>query len=98
MRLIFLLGSLLSAASAVAQTQKSIDVAAFVSVDTSAFVLNHVRVIDGTGAAAKEDQAIVIANGKIQSIGPAASAQIPEGAQLLHRAGYAGVTGVVGMP
>jgi hypothetical protein len=60
MRLLFLFGSLLCAAIAVAQAQKSIDVAAFVSVDTPVFALNHVRVIDGTGAAAKEDQAIVI--------------------------------------
>lgn len=97
MRLLFLLGSLLSAAIAVAQTQKSKDVADFVSVDAPVFVLNHVRVIDGTGAAAKEDQAIVIANGKIQSIGPAASAQIPRGAELVDRTGYTVIPGLVGM-
>jgi Amidohydrolase family len=97
MRLLFLLGSLLSAAIAVAQTQKSGAVAAFVSVDAPVFVLNHVRVIDGTGAAAKEDQTIVIANGKIQSIGPAASAQIPQGALLLDRSGYTAIPGLVGM-
>jgi hypothetical protein len=88
---------LLFAAAAFAQTQKPGDVAPFVTVDASVFVLNHVRVIDGTGAAAKEDQAIVIANGKIQSIGPAASAQIPPGAQLLDRAGYTVIPGLVGM-
>ena len=97
MRLPFLFGSLVIAAVAVAQTQKSSDVAAFVTVDTPVFVLNHVRVIDGTGAAAKDDQAIVIANGKIQSIGPAASAQIPQGAQLLDRSGYTVIPGLVGM-
>jgi imidazolonepropionase-like amidohydrolase len=97
MRLLFLLGSLLIAAIAVAQTQKSRDVAAFIGVDLPVFVLNHVRVIDGTGAAAKEDQAIVIANGKIQSIGPAASAQIPRGAELLDRSGYTVIPGLVGM-
>jgi hypothetical protein len=47
-----------------------VDVADFISIDTSVFVLEHVRVIDGTGAPAKEDQAVVIANGKIQFIGP----------------------------
>ena len=97
MRLLFLLGSLLIAAIAVAQTQKSRDVAAFIGVDLPVFVLNHVRVIDGTGAAAKEDQAIVIANGKIQSIGPAGSAQIPRGAELLERSGYTVIPGLVGM-
>jgi hypothetical protein len=97
MRLLFLFGSLLCAAVTVAQSQKSADVAAFVSVDAPVFVLNHVRVIDGTGAAAMEDQVIVIANGKIQSIGPAASAQIPQGAQPLDRSGYTVIPGLVGM-
>jgi imidazolonepropionase-like amidohydrolase len=97
MRLLFLLVSLLSAAIAIAQTKKASDVAGFVTVDAPVFILNHVRVIDGTGAAAKEDQAIVIANGRIQSIGPAVSAQIPQGAQLLDRTGYTVIPGLVGM-
>ncbi|HET8921865.1 MAG TPA: amidohydrolase family protein [Candidatus Acidoferrum sp.] len=97
MRLLFLFGSLVIAAIAVAQTQKSSDVVPFITVDVSVFVLNHVRVIDGTGAAVKEDQAIVVVNGKIQSIGPAASVQIPQGAQLLDRSGYTVIPGIVGM-
>jgi cytosine/adenosine deaminase-related metal-dependent hydrolase len=97
MRLLFLFGSLVIAAIAVAQTQKSSDVVPFITVEASVFVLNHVRVIDGTGAAVKEDQAIVVANGKIQSIGPAASVQIPQGAQLLDRSGYTVIPGIVGM-
>jgi len=97
MRVLFLCGSLLFAAMAFAQTQKPSDVTPFVTVDAPVFLLNHVRVIDGTGTAAKEDQAIVIANGKIQSIGPASSAQIPPGAQLLDRAGYTVIPGLVGM-
>src|ERR1700675_2868229 len=70
MRVQFLFGSLLVAATTVAQIQKASDVADFVSVDTPVFVLEHVRVIDGTGTPAEEDQAVVIANGKIQFIGP----------------------------
>jgi hypothetical protein len=97
MRLLFLFGSLVIVVIAVAQTQKSSDVAPFVTLDTPVFVLNHVRIIDGTGASAREDQAIVIANGKIQSMGPAASAQIPQGAQLLDRTGYTVIPGIVGM-
>src|SRR5260370_41537961 len=97
MRLLFLLASLLSAAIPIAQSKKASDVAGFVTVDAPVFILNHVRVIDGTGAAAKEDQAIVIANGRIQSIGPAVSAQIPQGAQLLDRTGYTVIPGLVGM-
>lgn len=97
MRLSLLFGLLLVAATAAVQAQKASDVADFLSVDTPVFVLNHVRVIDGTGAPAKEDQAIVIANGKILSIGPAASAQIPQGAQRIERSGYTVIPGLVGM-
>ena len=92
-----LLAGLLFAASTAAQGQDSIDVAPFVSVKAATFVLDHVRVVDGTGAAAKEDQAIVVANGKIQWIGPAAAVQKPDGGQVLDRSGYTVIPGLVGM-
>jgi len=94
MRLMVLVGSLFVAAIAVAQTQKTSD---FVAVDAPVFVLNHVRVIDGTGAPAKEDQAVVIANGKIESMGAVGSVKIPVGAQQIDRAGYTVIPGLVGM-
>ncbi len=97
MRFLILFGSLLIATTTMAQAPKANDVAEFVSVDAPVFVINHVRVIDGTGAAPKEDQAVVIANGKIQTIGPAASVQIPQGAQQFDRPGYTVIPGLVGM-
>ena len=97
MRLFLLVAALLVAATTFAQTPKPNDTTEFVSVNAPVFVLNHVRVIDGTGAASKEDQAVVIANGKIQSIGPAASVQIPQGAQTMDRTGYSVIPGLVGM-
>jgi len=97
MHLLFLFASLLVAAITIAQTQKPSGVADFISVDTSLFVLDHVRVIDGTGAPPKEEQAVAIANGKIQFIGPEASAQIPQGAQRIQRSGYTVIPGIVGM-
>src|ERR1700733_5406111 len=97
MRLLFLFGTLLVAAITVAQTQKPSGVADFISVDAPVFVLDHVRVIDGTGAPPKEEQAVAIANGKIQFIGPEESAQIPVGAQRIERFGYTVIPGIVGM-
>jgi hypothetical protein len=97
MRLLFLFGALLVAMVTIAQTPKAVDMVDFVSVDAPVFILNHVRVIDGTGAPAKEDQAVIIANGKIQSIEPSASVQIPQGAQQLDRSGYTVIPGIVGM-
>ena len=88
---------LLCSCFAVAQTPNSSGVAPFISVNAPVFVVMHVRVIDGTGAAPQDDQAIVVANGKIQSIGPAATVQAPAGAQQFDRAGYTIIPGLVGM-
>ncbi|HUN86316.1 MAG TPA: hypothetical protein VMU48_18195, partial [Terracidiphilus sp.] len=82
---------------AIAQAPQGIDVTPFISVNAPVFVLDHVSVIDGTGAAAREDQAIVVENGTIQSIGPAASAQIPTRAQRMELSGYTVIPGLVGM-
>jgi len=85
------------AAKTFGQTQSSTEAAPFVSVNVPVFVLNHVRVVDGTGTMAKEDQAVIIADGKIRSIGPAASLQPPAGALVLERSGYTVIPGLVGM-
>ena len=97
MQRLALLAALFIAANVAAQTQRAPDVAPFIAVDAGTFVIAHVRVVDGTGAAAKEDQAVVVANGKIQWIGPAAAMQKPDGAQMLERAGYTVIPGLVGM-
>src|SRR5947209_936470 len=55
----------------------------FVKVQAPVIALEHVRVIDGTGAAAKADQTVIIADGKITSIGDAASAKVPDGANRM---------------
>jgi len=88
---------LLVATTSFAQTQSSTAADPFVTVNVPVLVLNHVRVVDGTGTMAKEDQAVLIANGKIQSIGPAASLQPPAGAHVLERTGYTVIPGLVGM-
>ena len=59
----------------------------FVSVSDPAVVLQHVRVIDGTGAAPVEDQTIMIQGGRIQSVGSGASAALAG----LDPTGYGGV-------
>ena len=73
------------------------EVKEFVKVDASIIALEHVRVIDGTGAAAKEDQTVILANGKIQSVSSAAEANVPKDAQVLDLHGYSVIPGLVGM-
>jgi imidazolonepropionase-like amidohydrolase len=69
----------------------------FVRVNAPVVALAHVRVIDGTGSEAKDDQTIVISVDKIQSIAPSASAALPAGAQILDLTGYSVIPGLVGM-
>lgn len=69
----------------------------FIRVEAPVIALAHVRVIDGTGVAPRDDQTIVIADGKIQSVGPSATANVPPGAQILDLKGYTVLPGLVGM-
>jgi imidazolonepropionase-like amidohydrolase len=69
----------------------------FIRVPAGVVALEHVRVIDGTGAAAKADQTILISGDKISAIGPSGSAQIPTGATRLDFTGYSALPGLVGM-
>lgn len=77
--------------------QSASEVAEFISVSAPVFVLDHVRVIDGTGSAPQEDQAIVVANGRIQFVGPPSSVSLPQEAQRFELAGYTVIPGLVGM-
>jgi len=69
----------------------------FVKVDAPVVALAHVRVIDGSGAAAGEDQTVIVRQGKIESIASAGSAVVPKDAQLLELRGYSLIPGLVGM-
>jgi imidazolonepropionase-like amidohydrolase len=69
----------------------------FIRVPAGVIALEHVRVIDGTGAAAQADQTILISGDKITAIGPSGSAQVPAGATRLDFTGYSAIPGLVGM-
>ena len=69
----------------------------FIRVEAQLIALAHVRVIDGTGAAPRDDQTIVIAEGKIQSIAPSTTASVPPNTQILDLKGYTVLPGLVGM-
>ncbi len=69
----------------------------FISVDSPVVTLEHVRVIDGTGAAAVADQTIVIENGAIREIGKSGSVSVPSGARVMDLTGRSVIPGLVGM-
>src|SRR5260221_740325 len=88
---------MLACSATLAAQVLSPQVRGFVKVSAPVVVLTHVRVIDGTGAAPREEQTLVIAKGKIESVSDAVSPNIPKDAQVLDLHGYSVIPGLVGM-
>src|SRR5579863_7018926 len=92
-----LFGTLLFAALAFAQNRFTPGTAPFITINAPVVALQHVRVIDGTGAAPREDQTVIIDHGKIAAAGPSAGTPAPAGAQTIDLAGHTVIPGIVGM-
>jgi imidazolonepropionase-like amidohydrolase len=94
-----LVAALLSAQSLRAQTPAALapTVRQYVTVDALLVALTHVRVIDGTGAPAVADQTVIIADGRIRAVGPAAATAVPAGATVIDGTGKTVIPGLVGM-
>jgi hypothetical protein len=73
------------------------NVARYVSVNAPVVALTHVRVVDGTGAPAREDQTIIVRDSRIEAVGSASTAKIPAGAQVLDLTGSTVIPGLVGL-
>ena len=69
--------------------------AVYTKIDTSVVALTHARVIDGTGAAARPDQTIIIRDGMIERIGPSAGTTVPAGVQTIDLTGKSVMPGLV---
>jgi imidazolonepropionase-like amidohydrolase len=86
----------MSASSITGQTASS-PLKPFIKIDAPVVALTHVRVIDGTGAPAREDQTVILSKGKIDSVSEASAANLPQNAQVLDLHGYTVIPGLVGM-
>jgi len=73
------------------------EVKPYVKVDAPKVVLTHVRVIDGTGAPAIEDQNVVIEGGKVTAIEKGADVNASPGVAVIDRRGSSVMPGIVGM-
>lgn len=70
----------------------------FIRVEGSTIAITRVRVIDGTGAPPRENQTIVIVDGKIKSIKPDNETELPPNTKFLDLHGdYTVLPGLVGM-
>jgi enamidase len=90
-----LLAALTVAIPVVAQSQTP--GARYVSVDATVVALVGVRVIDGTGAGPRENQTIVLRDGRIEAVGPAATTPVPAGARRLALDGHTVIPGMVAL-
>src|SRR5580704_126754 len=83
---------------AAAQTPElSETVKPFVRVDAANIVLTHVRVVDGTGAPAVDDENVVIQAGKIVAVGKGTDVSAAPGSAVLDLHGYTVIPGLVGL-
>jgi imidazolonepropionase-like amidohydrolase len=69
----------------------------FVRSSAGKVVLTHVRIIDGTGGPAVEDQNVVIENGKISTIENSADVPTDKNTAVLDLRGRTVIPGIVGM-
>ena len=91
-------GAIAGSAAAALGAQRPVLSAAvkpFVRYDSAITVLANVRVIDGTGAAARANQTIVIRDGMIVAVGDAVSTPTPTGALVIDLTGKSVIPGLV---
>src|SRR5215510_5468869 len=69
----------------------------FVTVSEPVVALTNATIIDGTGAAAKAKQTILIRDGKIADVGPSSSVTVPQGARTIDLSGQTVIPGLIGM-
>jgi enamidase len=67
----------------------------YVRTDAPIIALTNARVIDGTGAGARENQTIVIRDGRIAALGPSPSTTVPAGAETIDLTGKSVIPGLV---
>lgn len=67
----------------------------FVTYDQPLLAITHVRVIDGTGTRASENQTVLLRDGRIAAVGR--DAPVPEGATVIDGSGHTLIPGLVGM-
>ena len=73
------------------------DVRRFVSVGEPVVALTNATIIDGTGAAPRTGQTVVVSDGRIAAVGPSASVAVPAAARRIDLAGHTVIPGIVGM-
>jgi hypothetical protein len=75
----------------------SASVRSFVTVDAPVVALTGVRLVDGTGAPARDDQTVIVRGTRIAAVGPRGTTPVPAGARVLELAGHTVIPGLVSL-
>src|SRR3954465_7980138 len=75
--------------------QFSNTVRGFIKTDAPVIARTNARIVDGTGAAAKEAQTLIIRNGNIAELGDTARIKVPDGATTIDLSGKSVIPGLV---
>ena len=69
----------------------------FISVQGADIAITGVKIIDGTGAPPRDNQTVLIHDGRIAQVGDTASLQVPAGATMVDGAGHTLIPGLIGL-
>jgi enamidase len=69
----------------------------FLASESVSFLLENARIVDGTGAPAREGQSLLIENGRITTVGPRGEIAAPPGAERIDLTGHTILPGLVMM-
>ena len=86
-----------AALSSAAEAQRPQQLQEFVAVEAPTVVLTNIKVIDGTGAPARDGQTIVIQGDRIAAVGATGDVRVPPGAEVHDLAGHTVIPGLVGL-
>lgn len=97
-RFLFVLAGLVASVTMIAAAQRATfgnAVRQFIKVDAPVVALTNVRIIDGTGAPARDAQTVIIRDDVIAEMGPAGTVAVPEGATVIDGTGKTVLPGLV---
>ncbi len=69
----------------------------FIAVDADEILITNVKIIDGTGAAPRDNQTVLIRDGRIAEIGAAGSVRASVEAEVIDGTGHTLIPGLIGL-
>lgn len=73
------------------------ETARFVAIDEPVVALTGVRLVDGTGEEARENQVVIVRGTRIEAVGPSGTVPVPNDARVLDLTGHTVIPGLVSL-